>query len=351
MADMTVKITFLTRVRYFSVESDRVERRLTFHLERLRRAKTNQTEIDLNADDEAKIKRRAKFILNLRKDYVSSCTLKREHQDRLREVSTGVTLNGPASEDEVDILGAALHDEMPWMRPVTEKIWLDMRSHVQSGGVGVKFSPTLMVGPPGIGKSHLARRLGKLSQTPSVVINVSATTEGFSVVGSHRTWSSATTGRPVQAILDTGVGNPIVVIDEICKAGTVTSSSGANTSVLHGLLGLMEPVSARNWDCPYHQTSFDMSHVNWILTANLKDRLPDALRSRMRIVSVPALTTEHLVQFAEQEVRKRGLSDEIVEDILRLLSAYPEQHPMRNLRTVTKHLDEIEALCKTPILV
>ncbi|WP_386173752.1 AAA family ATPase [Sulfitobacter sp. R86518] len=348
---MKSKIPFLTRLRYFSVENESVVDRLTGHLLRLRASNGDQIDIDLSSKDEAKIRRRAKLIWDIREGYVSSRTLKREDRERLKSASTGVTLRGPATEHEVDLIGAALHDEMPWMRPVTEKIWLDMRSHLQSGGVGVKFSPTLIVGPPGIGKSHLARRLGELSKSPSMAIDVSATTEGFSVVGSQRTWGSSTPGRPVQAILETGVGNPIVVIDEICKARIVTSSNGANTSVLHGLLGLLEPVSARNWDCPYHQTSFDMSHVNWILTANLNDRLPDALRSRMRIVSVPPLTTDHLVQFAEKEVLKRGLSNEIVEDILRLLSAYPDQHPLRNLRTVTKHLNDIEALCKMPILV
>lgn len=345
---MTVKIPFLTRVRYFSVESEFIQDRLTEHLKRLRHAKSG---LNLTTVDKARIERRAKRIIDLRKGYFPSSTLQRGDRDRLKKVSAGVSLNGPVTEDEVDILGAALHGEMPWMQPVTERIWLDMRSHVQSGGVGVKFSPTLVVGPPGIGKSHFARRLGELSQAPSVVIDVSATTEGFSVVGSQRTWGSSTPGRPVQTMIEKGVGNPIIVIDEICKAGIVTSSSGANTSVLHALLGLLEPVSAQNWDCPYYQTSFDMSHVNWILTANFKDRIPDVLRSRMRIVSVSALTTGHLMRFAEKEVRKRGLSGEIVGDILRLISAYPEQHPMRNLRTVTKHLDDIEALCKTPILV
>lgn len=348
---MTFKVPFLTRVRHFSVESDRVESRLTSHLERLRRAKTNELDIELNTEDEAKTKRRAKFILDLRNDYVSLRTLKNEDRAPLKNVSKGATLNGPVTEDAVDLLAAALHDDMPWLQPVTEKIWHDMRRHVQSGGVGIKFSPTLMVGPPGIGKSHLARRLGELSQTPSVVIDVSATTDGSGVVGSQRTWGSSTPGRPVQTILEKGIGNPFVVIDEICKAGLVTSSSGARTSVLDALLGLLEPVSARNWDGPLYQTGFDMSHINWILTANLKDKIPDALRSRMRVVSVPALTTDYLVHFAEREVLKRGLPGEIVEDILRLLSAYPEQHPMRNLRRVMKHLDDIEALCKTPILI
>ncbi|MFT6091848.1 MAG: hypothetical protein ACJAWM_001662 [Sulfitobacter sp.] len=350
MAHMTVRVPFLTKIRYFSVEGDRVAVRLTSHLENLRSARSNTRDICLSEADIAKIDHRAERIIGRRKGYVSASSLKREDRTSLTRVSTGVELNGPTTEDEADFLGAALHEEMPWLQPVTEKVWRDMRRHIQSGGVGVKFSPTLMVGPPGIGKSHFARRLGELSGTSSVVIDVSATTEGFGVVGSQRTWGNSTPGRPVQTILETGVGNPVVVIDEICKAGIVTSSGGVNTSVLHGLLGLLEPVSARNWDCPYHQTSFDMSHVNWILTANLKDRIPGALRSRMRIVSVPALTTNQLLQFCEREVRKRGLSDEIVEDILRLLCAYPEQHPMRNLRTVAKHLDDIEALCTTPIL-
>ena len=328
---MTVKVPFLSRVRHFAVENDRVESRLTARLVHLRMRKANQLEIELSAEDEVKIKRRAKFIRDLRKDYVSLRTFRNEDRTPLKNVSKGVTLKGPVTEDEVDVLGAALHDEMPWMQPVTEKIWFDMRRHVQSGGVGIKFSPTLMVGPPGIGKSHLARRLGELSQTPSVVIDVSATTEGFSVVGSQRTWGSSTPGRPVQTILEKGVGNPIVVIDEICKVGIVTSTSGARTSVLDALLGLLEPVSARNWDCPYYQT-----------------RIPEALRSRMRVVPVAALTTAHLVYFAKKMVRKRGLPDEVVEDVLRLLSAYPEMHPKRNLRTVTKHLNEIEVLSKNP---
>jgi len=351
MAYMTLEIPFLTRVRYFAVETERVEDHLTSHLECLRSAKANRQENDLSADDEKKIERRANLIRNLRKDFISSRSLKREDRDRLKVVSRGVTLSGPATEDEVDILGAALYDEMPWMQPVIEKIWLDMRNHVQSGRAGVKFSPTLMVGPPGIGKSHLARRMGELSQTPSVVIDVSAANEGFSVAGSQRTWSNSTPGRPVQAILDTGIGNPIIVVDEVCKAGITTSTSGAYTSVLHALLGLLEPVSTRNWECPYFQTSFDMSHANWILTANLENKIPDALRSRMRIVALPALTKQHLIKFAERETNRRGLPNEIVEDILRLLSEYPDHHPMRNLRTVTKHINNIEALLKLPVFV
>lgn len=153
MADMTIKIPFLTHVRFYSVESDRVEDRLRSHLKHLQSAKFNQFEIELNSEDQAKIRRRAQIILNLRKNYVSARNLKAEDRSRLKVVSTGVTLEGPTTEDEVDFLGATLHDEMPWMQPVTEKIWRDMRNHIQSGGSGVKFMPTLVFGPPGMGVS------------------------------------------------------------------------------------------------------------------------------------------------------------------------------------------------------
>lgn len=102
---MTVKFPFLTRVRYFSVETDRVEGRLTSHLERLRSAKANQHEINLTADDEAKIRRRAKFIRNLRQGYVSARSLKNEDRVPLKKVSPGVALNGPVTVHEVDNLG------------------------------------------------------------------------------------------------------------------------------------------------------------------------------------------------------------------------------------------------------
>lgn len=83
MADMTVKVPFLTRLRYFSVENEFLEDRLTVHLKGLRKSESAQPDVDLTPEDEAKLKRRAKRIREFRKGYVSSRTLKREDQDRL----------------------------------------------------------------------------------------------------------------------------------------------------------------------------------------------------------------------------------------------------------------------------
>ncbi len=62
--------------------------------------------------------------------------------------------------------------------------------------------------------------------------------------------------------------NPLVIIDEVDKADPARSTSGASASFTPALLGLLEPESARAWDCPYHRLKFDTSHISWVLTSN-----------------------------------------------------------------------------------
>jgi hypothetical protein len=80
---------------------------------------------------------------------------------------SGAALRGPSTEDEVYQLAADLHAESPWMREVSSWVMQHMLAHVGAGGCGLALPPVILAGPPGIGKSHYARRLAEHAGTLS----------------------------------------------------------------------------------------------------------------------------------------------------------------------------------------
>lgn len=87
--------------------------------------------------------------------------LRREERDQLKVLSNGAQLIGIQSEHHADELAAQLHAELPWMAPATTEVWQAMRRSVREAQPGLRLPPLLLDGPPGIGKSHWARRLGQ----------------------------------------------------------------------------------------------------------------------------------------------------------------------------------------------
>ena len=267
---------------------------------------------------------------------------KKELLEPLREsLKHGVTLAGPATEHAADELAAALFDELPWMGAAIEPIWRDMRAAARNGR-GLHFRPILLDGPPGIGKSHLAQRLAAQAAVPWTSIDLGSTTEGFPIAGAERTWGSAMPGRPVQTILTHRIANPIVFVDELDKAGVAYSSRGTATSAHNALLSLVEPGTAQRWPCPYFGLRFDMSHVNWILAANAVAHLPAPLRSRLRIVTVRGPNRAEMITFAAREVLQRGLPEDVLAVLERLILAFPEGDPRFDLRRVLRMIEDIE---------
>jgi ATP-dependent Lon protease len=239
---------------------------------------------------------------------------------------------------------------MPWHERVLHLLWRDLRIGAREGR-GLSFRPLLLDGPPGVGKTHLALRLAELARVPHAYVDVATASEGFLLSGAQRTWSSAAPGRPVSTILDTRVGNPLVFVDEVEKGGVHHSTKGVPTSAHLSLLSLLEPASARVWECPYFSTTLDMSHVNWMLAANDARRLPAPLASRLRIVPVRAPTRPELLAFAAREVRRRGLDEDALEGIERVLALYPDGDGRLNLRTVLRLVEDLARLAQTTEVV
>ena len=174
----------------------------------------------LPGGDMKRIERRATALAARRRRANGLSHVKdKEQAERIRALLGEVPAPSLESGDRADEIAAALHEEMPWMAPATEAAWHALRRSARQGEP-VSIGPMLLVGPPGVGKTHWARRLGEALSLPSTVIDASQGLASFSLTGTERGWSTAQPGRPLEAMLDNRMANPVIVVDEICKSGT-----------------------------------------------------------------------------------------------------------------------------------
>jgi len=300
----------------------------------------------LSDRDKSRIRRRACALVRARQEVSGTKLMRSEDIERLRGIAGGVELQGPRNEHQADELAAQLLDEMPWHAKALEILWRDLRRGAGEGW-GLWFRPLMLDGAPGVGKTRLALRLAELAAVPYAYVDVATSPEGFNLSGAQRTWSSASPGRPVATILESRVGNPILFVDELDKGQAVYDTKGRATSAHLALLSLLEPASAKTWTCPFFQTTFDMSHANWILAGNDARQLSAPLRSRLRVVPVRGPTYQELLSFAARELARRGLDEGALDTVERLIRAYPEDDERLNLRSVIRIIEDLTAIAET----
>lgn len=233
--------------------------------------------------------------------------LKSNERQILRGLVHGVNASY-VNEASADSLAAQMHIRFPWLAQATETVWLQLR-RAAAEGLPARIGPILLDGPPGIGKSAWARELASALQAPHLTIDAVAASTGFAAAGTERGWSSAQPGRPIQAILQHHHAGPIVVVDEVCKAAASTSNQGTRHSIQDALLGLLEPVSAAAWSCPFYRVNFNLSAVSWILTSNRIDQVPPPLLSRCDVIRCDNLSTKQLLNVAAKMSEKIGLCE------------------------------------------
>ncbi|WBU60560.1 AAA family ATPase [Paracoccus albus] len=300
--------------------------------------------------DVAKIKARAGRIVAARAAASGLSHLKPDEVERLSVLRQGVRLTAIQSEDQADEIAAQLHQEMPWMAPATELVWHAMRRSAFDGEIGFRLPPMLLNGPPGIGKTRWATRLGELLDVPSLRIDASGEGASFGIAGLQRGWGSAGPGRILETVLNSLTGNPLIIIDEVEKAGIQSSTKGSTHGLTDALLPLLERSTAMAWSCPYFRVTLDMSWLSFILLANNIDRLPDPLLSRCSVVNLPALSVNELRSFAKQEGSRRGLSEASLAAVDSALSATEKMLGQASLRTVIRLLERAEVLERRPML-
>lgn len=174
-------------------------------------------------------------------------------------------------------------------------------------GEPVRMRPAvLLVGPAGGGKSRLAVRISEcLCVGLHRFDGAGASDNAFG--GTPRRWSSGEHCQPLEAVRRHKIANPMMLVDEIDKAGT-SRHNGSLENALMPFLGGDTTSSA--YPDPYVQSECCLSHVNFLLTANDDTVLSGPLRDRLRIVRMPGPTIEHMVQIVRTMVadiaRERG---------------------------------------------
>ncbi len=153
----------------------------------------------------------------------------------------------------------------------------------------IHLRPLCLFGAAGGGKSRFARRLGEILGVSTWRADASRS-DGATFAGTDKRWYSAEPCHPFLAIAQGKHANPLVLIDELEKAGT-RSDYGRFWDCL---LGFLEPETAARYPDPALQTALDLGHVSYVATANTLDPLPSPLRDRFRVVTFPKPGAEHL---------------------------------------------------------
>lgn len=192
-----------------------------------------------------------------------------------------------------------LQDELdagfPWLTTLNRLAADALRSMKGYGCDWFHTPPLLLVGPPGVGKTAWAQGLAERLGLPMATLAVGGTSDSRALEGTARGWSNCIPGLPVLVAADHMVCNPVILIDELDKAG----GSGWNGDVRGVLLGLLEPDTARrHWDACLHG-HLDLSWVSWLLTANRVAPIPSPLLSRCHVVEVGGPSPDHLPAIVE----------------------------------------------------
>lgn len=170
-----------------------------------------------------------------------------------------------------------------------------VRPHVFliSQGIRHRMPPTLLLGPPGIGKTQFTRELQEIFDVPTLFISMAAETNGSRLQGSSTFWGNASPGflfeQAAWGCPDApgGIANFIVAIDEVDKAGAIQYDP------LAGLYALLEVETARRFeDQAVPGVALDLSHVRIVLTANDLDPIPGPLLSRLTTFQIDAPSPE-----------------------------------------------------------
>lgn len=185
------------------------------------------------------------------------------------------------------------------------------------------LQPTMLVGPPGTGKTEFVRALGTILSGSVDVFSCGGVADAH-FAGTARSWATGQTSMPVDVIIRRGIANPVIVLDEIDKVGI----SRQNGNFSDALLAMIEPSSSGTWRDPMIQGPCDLSHVIWLATANSIGDIPSPLRDRFRIVRYPEPRRDDLPAI--------GLS---------LMRSIRERHSIQDERLMPNLLPfEIEAL-------
>jgi ATP-dependent Lon protease len=196
--------------------------------------------------------------------------------DRMFELGGSRYIIKPSTAAAVD----DLCDSSPNFGAVVE----DLRKFLAlavAGNEAVQFTPILLLGEPGLGKTYFAKKLAGALGTGFEFVSMSSLTAGWVLTGASAQWQNARPGKVAQTLIEGDYANPVVVLDEVDKAG-----GDARYDPMGALYTLLEPDTACHFKDEFIDVDIDASHILWIATANSEDAIPEPILNRMNVYAI-----------------------------------------------------------------
>ncbi len=188
----------------------------------------------------------------------------------------------PSALPDID----ALIEELPNFAEPLEDIRRQLALCLSSDDP-LDLEPMLLLGDPGIGKTHFARRLSKLLGTGYSFIGMSSLTAGWILSGASAQWKNAKPGKVFDALVNGEYANPVIVVDEIDKSG-----GDQQYDPLGSLYTLLEHDTACEFVDEFAEVPIDASDIVWIATANDARAIPEPILNRMNVYTIDAPDAE-----------------------------------------------------------